>query len=134
MSGRITHFEIYGDAPEELATFYRELFGWRIDRAEGVGYWRIHTGSGDQQNGDQQNNSGGVTYRPSIPVRGWLQYIQVDSLDEALATAERLGARVVRQKTAVPRTAWYAVVADPEENIFAMWQPDPKAFPPFDPD
>ena len=27
--------------PEELATFYRELFGWRIERAEGVDYWRI---------------------------------------------------------------------------------------------
>jgi predicted enzyme related to lactoylglutathione lyase len=127
MPGRITHFEIYGDAPEELAAFYRELFGWRIDRAEGVGYWRIRTDAADRQ-----NTSGGVTYRPAIPVQGWLQYIQVDSLDESLVTAERLGGRVLRERTAVPRTAWYAVAADPEGNVFAMWQPDPKAFPPFE--
>jgi len=34
----------------------------------------------------------------------------------------------------VPKTAWYAVVADPEGNIFAVWQPDPVAFPPPQPD
>jgi hypothetical protein len=125
MAGRVTHFEIYGDTPEELATFYREVLGWRIDRAEGVDYWRIQADAADRQ-----NNSGGVTYRPSIPVRGRLHYIQVDTLDEALSAAERLGARVLRGRTAVPRTAWYAIVADPEGNAFAMWQPDPTAFPP----
>ena len=41
MAGRLSNFEIYGDDPEGLATFYRELFGWRIERAEGVDYWRI---------------------------------------------------------------------------------------------
>ena len=41
MSGRLTNFEIYGDDPETLAAFYRELLGWRIEKAEGVDYWRI---------------------------------------------------------------------------------------------
>ena len=29
MGGRLSNFEIYGDDPEKLAEFYRELFGWR---------------------------------------------------------------------------------------------------------
>jgi predicted enzyme related to lactoylglutathione lyase len=34
----LTNFEIYSDEPEALAAFYRELLGWRIERAEGVDY------------------------------------------------------------------------------------------------
>jgi predicted enzyme related to lactoylglutathione lyase len=40
----------------------------------------------------------------------------------------------VRPKTAVPRTGWYAVLADPQGNSFAIWQADPTAFPPPEPD
>jgi uncharacterized protein len=126
---RVTHFEIYGDAPDRLADFYREVLGWPIERAEGVDYWRIHLDPADNR-----NTSGGLTYRPSIPVSGWLQYVQVESLDVALAKAEQAGGRVLRERTAVPRTAWYAVLADPEGNVFAMWQPDPTAFPLPEPD
>ena len=38
LAGRLTNFEIYGDNPERLAAFYRELLAWRIERAEGVDY------------------------------------------------------------------------------------------------
>lgn len=129
MPGRITHFEIYGDNPGALADFYRGVLGWPIERAEGVDYWRIQLDSTD--NGTP---SGGVTYRPSIPVRGWLQYVQVESLDAAVAKVEQAGGKVLRERTAVPRTAWYAVVADPEGNAFALWQPDAEAFPLPEPD
>jgi len=42
---------------------------------------------------------------------------------------QRLGGTLLRPKTAVPKTAWYAVVADPEGNIFAVWQADANAMP-----
>ncbi len=129
MPGLITHFEIYGDAPDTLAEFYREVLGWTLNRAEGVDYWRIQL-----EAGAAGNTSGGVTYRPALPIKGWLQYVQVGSVDDVLATAERLGGRVVRERTAVPRTAWYAVIADPEDNVFAIWQPDAKAMPLPEPD
>lgn len=130
MASGVTHFEIYGDDPAKLATFYRELFGWRIERAEGVDYWRIHLDPSD--NGS--NAGGGLTYRPTLDPRGWMQFVNVVSLDDAISVAERHGAKVLRPKTAVPRTAWYAVLADPEGNVFAIWQPDAKAFPPPEPD
>jgi uncharacterized protein len=124
MPGVLTHFEIYGEEPHRLAGFYQELFGWRIERAPGVDYWRIHLSS--SENG---NASGGLTYRPMATSRGWMQYVSVESLDDSIAIAQRLGAKVLRSKTAVPKTAWYAVLADPEGNAFAIWQPDPTAFP-----
>ena len=43
LTGPVTHFEIYGEQPAALAEFYRKLFGWRLERAPGVDYWRIET-------------------------------------------------------------------------------------------
>ena len=47
---------------------------------------------------------------------------------------QSLGGSVVRPKTAVPRTAWVTIVADPAKNIFGLWQADPSAFPTPEPD
>lgn len=124
MTGSVTHFEIYGEEPAKLADFYRGVFEWRLDKAPGVDYWRIQTGSAGAT-----GINGGLTYRPIAGTRGWVHYVHVASLDEAMAAAQRLGASVLRPKTAVPKSAWYAVLADPEGNAFAIYQPDPTAMP-----
>jgi len=41
--------------------------------------------------------------------------------------AQATGAVVLRPKSAVPRMGWFAVLADPEMNVFALWQDDPGA-------
>ena len=122
MLGAVTHFEIYAEEPAVLAEFYGELFGWRLERGPRPDYWRIDTGA--------HAFVGGLTYRPVGGARSWVHYVHVASLDDAVADAERLGAVVLRPRTAVPNTAWYAVLADPEGNIFAIYQKDPAAFGP----
>ena len=56
------------------------------------------------------------------------------SVSEALAITERHGGRILKPRTAVPRTGWYAVLADQAGNAFAIWEPDASAFPPPMPD
>ncbi|KGT79196.1 hypothetical protein MA20_17860 [Bradyrhizobium japonicum] len=129
MTSLLTHFEIYGDDPAKLAQFYVGLFGWQIEKAPGVDYWRIQT---EPKSGN--GFGGGLTYRPADGPSAWLPYVTVVAVDEALAQAQRTGARIVRPKTAVPRTGWYAVLADPEGNCFGIWQADRTAFPPLEPD
>ena len=129
MAGQITHFEIYGDDPEKLAAFYSALFDWRMEQLEGFDYWRIHLDPTDPS-----KVGGGLTYRPRDETKGWQQFVSVKSIDDSLALAEEMGARVVRPKTAVPRTAWVAVLADPSGNTFAIVEPDPSAFPMPEPD
>jgi predicted enzyme related to lactoylglutathione lyase len=63
-----------------------------------------------------------------------VHYLHTNALDETVDHVLRLGGAVLREKTAVPKTAWYAVVADPEGNIFALWESDPTAMPPPEPD
>lgn len=129
MAAAVTHFEIFAEEPAKLADFYRTLLGWRIEKAPGVDYWRIDTGAAGGE-----GIGGGLTYRPIQGPRSWVHYVHVASLEGTVAEVNRLGGSVVRPKTAVPKTAWYAVVADPEGNLFAVWQADPTAFPPPEPD
>ena len=129
MTASVTHFEIYAEHPPKLAEFYQNLLGWRIEQAPGIDYWRIQS---DASSANGLN--GGLTYRPFPGPRSWVHYVHVNSLDRMVAEVVRLGGEVLRQKTAVPKTAWYAVVADPEGNIFAVWQPDKAAFPTLEPE
>ena len=128
MASPATHFEIYAEDPAKLVEFYRALFSWEIEKAPGIDYWQIQTGSSDG------GYSGGLTYRPIPGPRSWVHYVTVESLDEAVAQVQRLGGSVLRAKAAVPKIGWYAVTADPEGNIFAVWQPDRNAMPPLEPE
>lgn len=77
---------------------------------------------------------GGLSPRPIPEPRGWVHYVSVESLDESIEQVQSLGGTIVRAKTAVPKVAWHAVVADPQGNPFALWQADPSAFPPLEPE
>jgi uncharacterized protein len=129
VTNSLTHFEIYGEQPPELADFYRTIFGWQVEQMPGVDYWRIYTRSSETQ-----ALVGGLTYRAMPDLNGWLLYVNVASVDETAALVQRLGGSIVRPKTAVPRAAWVTIVADPAKNIFGVWQADPAAFPPPMPD
>jgi predicted enzyme related to lactoylglutathione lyase len=126
MTNLLTHFEIHGEHPAQLADFYQRVFGWQVEKIEGVNYWRITTPTGE---GEGATMNGGLTYRALPDLNGWLLFVQVAVLDDTVALIESLGGSVVRPKTAVPRTAWVTIVADPEKNVFGVWQADPSAFP-----
>ena len=129
MSSSVTHFEIYAEDPAKLAEFYRTLLGWQLDKAPGIDYWRIDTGSGESK-GDRRRAAAAAD--PGPAQLGALRPRRVARSDPR---ADRgAGGAVVRPKAAVPKTAWYAVVADPEGNIFAIWQADPLAMPLPEPD
>ncbi len=129
MNGSLTHFEIYAKDPAPLAEFYRELFGWNIEKVAGVDYFRIQTGASDGR-----SIGGGLLSRPIEGPRSWVHYVSVDSIDQTIDKLQKMGGRVVREKTAVPKTAWCAVVEDPQGNIFAIYQTDPTAMPMPEPD
>ena len=129
MSASVTHFEIYAENLNGLADFYRHLFDWEIEKAPGIDYFRINTGTNSQQ-----GIGGGMLYRPIQGPRSWVHYVLVDSIDQTIARVEDLGGKLLRPKTAVPKTAWYAVVEDPDGNIFAVYQHDTLAMPALEPE
>ena len=124
LTSPVTHFEIYGEEPAALArsTANSSTGGSNAPRA-----WTTGGSRPKRRRGARSGIAGGLTYRPIVGTRGWMHHVHVAALDDAVAEAERLGAAVLRPKTAVPKAAWYAVLADPEGNIFAVWQGDANA-------
>jgi predicted enzyme related to lactoylglutathione lyase len=129
VTSRLTNFEIYGEQPEALAAFYRDLFGWEIEKVDGIDYWRIAIGDAGAP-----LTGGGLTRPPDFGHQGWMPFVEVGSVDDALAIVGRHGGSILKERTAVPRTAWHAVIADPAGNRMLIWEADPTAFPLPEPD
>ena len=125
----VAHFEIPADDPERLSGFYSELFDWKIKKSEGMDYWLVSTVATKPEGGPAEPGgiNGGITKRPMPDARNWVNYVTVGSVDDTVRQAQGLGARVLTSKSAVPSMGWFAILADPEMNVFGIWQDDSAA-------
>lgn len=134
----IVHFEVPSDNLERTKRFYTELFGWKMEKMQGMGqreYWTFSTSSSDRGGGGNNSNggdgsgsgteqrtiSGGMMDR-QMPQEPIMVYIGVDSVTEYSNKVERLGGKVIKQKTEVPGYGWFAICTDTENNGFALWE------------
>ena len=129
----VVHFEIYADEPERLASFYGELFDWKFEKLEaaaGMDYRTVQTVETDDKGrptGQTGGINGGIAKRPAGFAGHVVNYVSVESLEPALARAQKLGATISRGRSAVPRMGWFAILSDPQGNPFALWESDKNA-------
>lgn len=103
-----------------VAKFYSGLFGWNViedkDDDPPSGYLHIKNG---------EDFIGGVLplahRKPGTPPH-WLPYFLVSNCDGAVAKAKQLGARVYMEPMTVETVGRWAVVADPQGAVFAVFQ------------
>ncbi|MDQ3971637.1 MAG: VOC family protein [Thermoproteota archaeon] len=113
--------------------FYTDLFGWKIEKMPGTDqreYWTFATttndkGGSNNGGGEQRTVSGGMLER-QMPQEPIMIYIGVDSVTEYSNKVERLGGKVIKQKTEVPGYGWFAICTDTENNGFALWEANTK--------
>jgi uncharacterized protein len=117
--GALSWNELLTTDPQAAQEFYGGLFGWTFDSMEGAmgqPYWVI-------RNGDRGN--GGLMPQPpelagSPPV--WTVYFGTDSVDDALASAQRLGGGVMMPATSLADGQMRIGVAhDPAGAAFALF-------------
>lgn len=122
MAASIVWFEVPAEDVDRARTFYKELFGWKIEKFPGpMDYWHIDTG------GDDKSLDGGMLKRQNAGHKGITNYISVASVEEAAKKVEKLGGKICMPKQAVPQMGYFAICQDPEENTFALWEPDENA-------
>jgi predicted enzyme related to lactoylglutathione lyase len=116
-SNRVVHFEIPAHQPEALTKFYSELFDWKFHKAAlpGPEYWLCDTGA------EGPGINGAVMQRQD-PRQPWMNYVDVASIDAALAKAQQLGAQVALPKMPVPGVGAVAAFIDPQGNICGLWE------------
>ncbi len=119
-TGDYSHLEIPADDPERAKRFYGEIFGWSFSDMEGFpDYHLFQTPSG---------GAGGAVGRRNVNTRSQtMQYVEVDSIDAALARVAELGGTVLVPKEEVPGQGFFAVVSDSEGNEIGLWENPPPA-------
>ena len=124
---RVVHFEIHADDPQRAANFYRNVFGWQINKWEGPeDYWLVTTGA------DNEPGINGAILKRRGPINGdaviaYVCTIDVPAIDEAIEKATSHGGTVALPKMPVPGVGWLAYFKDSEGNIFGMMQADAAA-------
>ena len=134
MDHTIVHFEIPADQPERAAQFYRDLFGWEIskwegsaDQREGFEYWMVRTVPTDDKGMPTRPGVNGGLMRRMFPTQAPVNYIVVENVDDYVRRAQKLGAKLMMEKTPVPSMGWFAQLTDPDGNLFAIWETDSNA-------
>lgn len=124
-SNRVIHFEVQADDIERAITFYKEVFGWKIEmimkEGEGSGtmnYWGIITGK-DSIPGI----NGGMYQRPEDrKLYNFDCTVDVSDIDKAIKAVKENGGIVRMEKKNMPEVGWFASVTDTEGNMINLMQ------------
>lgn len=116
--GEINHIEFPADDPERAMRFYTAVAGWEFSTMEGFDdYWLFRTSEG----------YGGAVGKRGVSTGQVLRdYIEVNSIDDAIAAAERTGGTVKEAKSEIPGQGWFAVLIDPEGTEIGLFQSAPR--------
>jgi predicted enzyme related to lactoylglutathione lyase len=115
--GEISHIEFPADDPERAMAFYSAVAGWEFSTVEGMpDYWVFRSAEGYGGAVGKRGISTGQVVR---------DYIEVDSIEDALAAAERTGGTIKEPKSDIPGMGWFAVVTDPEGSEVGLFQSSP---------
>ncbi len=112
--GDITHIDIPVSDLDRAKAFYGTLFGWQINEMpgyEGYPMWRA----------PNEISGGGLAQRSP----GFSQprsYVEVDSIDDVLASVTDLGGTVKQPKQQISDTSWWASIQDADGNEIGLYE------------
>ncbi len=119
---RFTHFELVSDDLEKTAAFYREVFGWHVEKWEGpVDYWMVSSGD------ESTPGINGGLMPAGGEFGGTINTIEVDDIDEAIAKVLANGGEIALEKQAIPGVGFQAYFKDNAGIIVGLHQADPDA-------
>jgi predicted enzyme related to lactoylglutathione lyase len=111
----VTGWQIITKNPEASAKFYAEVFGWRIDANNALGYRVVDTCS-------EEGVGGGFWPAPPQASSFVQLFIDVEDVAAAVLAATRLGAKVIVPPQKLPDGDEMAVLQDPEGLPFGLRQ------------
>jgi predicted enzyme related to lactoylglutathione lyase len=112
--GDITHIDIPVADMEKAKQFYSSLFGWQIAEVPGYEGYPMWQAPNKISGGGLAPREDGFTQPRS--------YVEVDSIDETVATATAAGATVLMEKSPISESSWWAVIADPDGNAIGLYE------------
>lgn len=111
--GGLSYLHIPAVDIQQSATFYEQVFGWKIHRRDA-----------DHASFDEGTGSISGAWVTDLAIArepGLLPYIYVDHIDDAIKLIEAHGGEVVKVPSA-EGTLWVANFRDPAGNVLGLWQ------------
>jgi predicted enzyme related to lactoylglutathione lyase len=116
MAERVIHFEITADDPERAVAFYREVFGWEVNKFEGADYWLVTTGTGGP------GIDGAIM--PRMDGQAVINTVQVEgTVEDAVERVTKAGGVGGGDVMDIPGVGRFAYVTDTEGNRFGLMEP-----------
>lgn len=121
--GKVVHFEIPADDLARAKKFYGTVFGWTLNDFPEMEYTIARTVESDQNGMPKEAGAinGGMLQRQD-PVKSPVITIDVDNMDQAAATIEKNGGKIIRPKMPVGDMGFAAYFKDTEGNVVGLWQ------------
>jgi uncharacterized protein len=118
MGQPVVHFEIVGKDGEKLQSYYSDLFGWKFDTNNPMGYGVVLRD--DNVSADGIGIGGGVATGPDGYAGHVTFYIEVPDVEAALAKAEGLGGTRVMGPEKVMEQIELGLFTDPEGHLIGV--------------
>jgi uncharacterized protein len=123
MAGEVVHFEVPADDVGRAQKFYQDAFGWKMQPMPEMSYTMVSTTETNEMGMPTAAGAinGGMAARGG-PITAPVITIQVDDIDNALATVERLGGKTAAGRQAVGEMGFTGYFVDTEGNTVGLWQ------------
>jgi predicted enzyme related to lactoylglutathione lyase len=115
MNHSFCHIEIPTTNLNKAVSFYKELFGWKIEIGAFPDYAMFETG---------EQPGGGIMKVEKIATPsgiGVVTYVLVEEVTDFLNKAKKLGGKIIKEKTEIPNMGWYGLFSDLDGNVFGLY-------------
>ena len=123
--GRVVHFEIHASDLDRAERFYRDVFGWDVQRFDGpIDYRLLNTGPKSQAGIDGAL----VERRADAKGDAVIAYVCTVEVDDIAATEQKVkeaGGEQVVDRQEIGEVGQLSYFKDSEGNIFGALQPAP---------
>lgn len=125
MRATFQHVEIPVDDLDRASAFYRQAFGWRVERLpwNGPAYCTVR-GPEPPPDAKPEASGGGLMGRRDLGADHPLLVIRIEdaTLDEALARIEQAGGKTEKPPEPVGDFGEWARFRDSEGNLLGLWK------------
>ena len=116
--GRFVWTELSTTDTAAAQEFYRKVVGWSTNKFDGAGVDYTMLMVGDAPIGGVMDLPAEAKAMGARP--GWVAYTEVPDVDQTIADAVELGAKVLMPAHTAPNVGRFAILADPQGAIFAV--------------
>ncbi len=112
------HIELVSQDLERSTEFYKSLFNWQIIDSGIENYRLIKFGEGFPIGGAILKTKDKIAHEKQWP----MIYIRVDSIEETLKKAQKLGSVITVDIKTIPHRGCWAAFTDLDGNQIALWK------------